>query len=124
MLSMRILSLSSRNFRRCRFNSIKSNWFTESHSSNEEGDFTFSSSSFYHLKSRGLVSVFGKDAQSFLQSLMTNNINILDCDATKSNIKTHNKEVKFNKKRISLGCVFLNHKGRVMFDAIVTRSHL
>lgn len=56
------------------------------------------------LSNRSIVRVVGKEALPFLQGLFTNHIFHLECGQSQ------------------LGC-FLNHQGRVLFDAIVHRSH-
>lgn len=55
---------------------------------------------------RSVLSVTGEDAESFLQSMITNDM----------------KSLKDNK--VALFGLFLNPKGRVLFDAIIVKSHL
>ncbi len=60
----------------------------------------------FKLYNRKILSVTGEDAENFLQSMITNDIKVLNND------------------RVSLFCLFLNPKGRIMFDAIIVKSHL
>jgi folate-binding Fe-S cluster repair protein YgfZ len=58
------------------------------------------------LKNRSVVSVTGEDAESFLQSMITNDM----------------KQLKGEK--VAIGALFLNPKGRILFDSFVVKSHL
>jgi folate-binding Fe-S cluster repair protein YgfZ len=55
---------------------------------------------------RKVISVAGEDAESFLQSMMTNDIKSLSGD------------------KVSIFSLFLTPKGRVMIDALIVKSHL
>lgn len=57
------------------------------------------------LSHRCLVSVSGSEAASFLQGLMTNDINIL-----------------LEEDRRSIYCMFLNVRGRIIFDTLLSRG--
>lgn len=56
-----------------------------------------------HLKKKSLISVVGEEAQSYLQGLITNDINHLSNNLS------------------SLYAMFLNSKGRVLYDSIIYR---
>ena len=60
----------------------------------------------FKLMNRKIISVTGEDAESFLQSMMTNDIKLL-----KDN-------------RVALFTLFLNAKGRILYDTILVKSHL
>lgn len=60
----------------------------------------------FKLTNRRIVSVTGPDAESFLQSMMTNDMKLL-----KDN-------------RAALFTLFLNPKGRILYDTILVKSHL
>jgi folate-binding Fe-S cluster repair protein YgfZ len=60
----------------------------------------------FKLKNRSVISVTGPDATTFLQSMITNEIKLL------------------NDEIVSIYTLFLNPKGRVMFDAILVKSQL
>jgi len=58
-----------------------------------------------HLDDRSVLQISGTEAPSFLQGLMTNDINIL-----------------VDNERKSLYCMFLNTGGRILFDAIISKG--
>lgn len=58
------------------------------------------------LKNRSVVSVTGEDAGSFLQSMITNDIKQLKND------------------RVAMAALFLNPKGRILYDSFVVKSEL
>jgi folate-binding Fe-S cluster repair protein YgfZ len=60
----------------------------------------------FKLTNRSVISVTGEDAENFLQSMMTNDIKNLKGD------------------KVSLFCLFLTPKGKVMIDSILVKSHL
>ncbi len=60
----------------------------------------------FKLNNRKVISVTGEDAESFLQSMITNDMKLLKDD------------------KVSIFGLFLNPKGRVIYDSIVVRSHL
>lgn len=64
--------------------------------------------SIFRLTDRGVVSVSGEDATAFLQGLTTNDMNL------------------FQKKpdQAAIFSLFLNPKGRILFDGIIVKSHL
>jgi folate-binding Fe-S cluster repair protein YgfZ len=74
--------------------------------SNEEDTLYKKYNAVFKLNSRRIVSVTGEDAESFLQSMITNDM----------------KTLKDNK--VALFSLFLNPKGRIMFDSIIVKSHL
>ena len=59
--------------------------------------------SFALLRSRRLLEVSGSDSVKFLQGLMTNDMSVLNAPHT------------------SMHCGFLNQKGRLEFDAFISR---
>jgi folate-binding Fe-S cluster repair protein YgfZ len=60
----------------------------------------------FKLDNRGVVSVTGEDALNFLQSMITNDMKQLNDD------------------QVAISSLFLNPKGRIMFDAIIVKSKL
>jgi folate-binding Fe-S cluster repair protein YgfZ len=60
----------------------------------------------FHLNNRSVVSVTGEDAENFIQSLTTNDIRLLKDD------------------RVAQFTLFLNPKGKILFDTILVKSHL
>ncbi len=64
--------------------------------------------SIFKLTDRGIVSVSGEDATAFLQGLITNDMNLFQ--------KNSNQAAIFS--------LFLNPKGRILFDGIIVKSHL
>jgi folate-binding Fe-S cluster repair protein YgfZ len=75
-------------------------------SSNQENLLYKKYNAIFKLNHRNVVSVTGEDAESFLQSLMTNDMKIL-------------KDTK-----VAMSALFLNPKGRILFDSIIVKSHL
>ena len=70
----------------------------------------------FKLNNRAVVSVTGLDASSFLQSMTTNDMKLLDDNNPQGHIE--------NGQRVSIFTSFLNPKGRVLYDAIIIKSHL
>lgn len=64
--------------------------------------------SIFKLKDRGVLSVSGEDATTFLQGLITNDMNLFQADSNKAAIFS----------------LFLSPKGRILFDGIIVKSHL
>ena len=64
--------------------------------------------SIFKLKDRGILSVTGEDATSFLQGLITNDMNIFET----------------NPKQAAIFTLFLSPKGRILYDGIIVKSHL
>lgn len=64
--------------------------------------------SLFKFDNRAIVSVTGKDAHAFLQSMITNDMNLLNEDP----------------QRAAIFSVFLNPKGRILYDTIIIKSHL
>jgi hypothetical protein len=64
--------------------------------------------SLFKLNDRAVLSVSGEDATSFLQSLITNDMNIF----------------KKNPNQVAIFSLFLNPKGRILFDGIIVKSDL
>jgi glycine cleavage system aminomethyltransferase T len=67
-------------------------------------------SALFKLNNRCIISVSGKDSTLFLQSLITNDMKIFE------------KEEEIN--RASIFALFLNPKGRILFDSILIKSQL
>jgi folate-binding Fe-S cluster repair protein YgfZ len=61
----------------------------------------------FKFNHRRVISVTGEDAEIFLQSMITNDMRLLK-----------DNEV------VSIFGLFLNPKGRVLYDAIIVKSHL
>lgn len=64
--------------------------------------------SIFKLSDRGVVSVSGEDATAFLQGLITNDMNLF----------------QNNPNQAAIFSLFLNPKGRILFDGIIVKSHL
>jgi len=64
--------------------------------------------SLYRLHDRAVISVTGQDAQTFLHSMITNDMNQFDG----------------NKEKGAIAALFLNPKGRILYDALIIKSHL
>lgn len=64
--------------------------------------------SIFKLSDRGILSVSGEDATSFLQGLTTNDMNIF----------------AKNPHQAALYSLFLNPKGRILYDGIIVKSQL
>ncbi len=60
----------------------------------------------FRLDHRKVVSVTGLDAENFLQTMVTNDMKTLKDD------------------KVAMFSLFLNPKGRIMFDSIIVKSHL
>lgn len=92
----------------------------------EQGYLNLNFSNVYLLSNRKLISVFGKDSTNLLQDLTTNDINKLNCDNTLNNIiyDPLTATYSFTNKRISQSSLFLDNKGKIMFDTIISKSHL
>lgn len=60
----------------------------------------------FKLNNRSVVSVTGEDASNFLQSMITNDMKLL------------------NDQIVTIFALFLNPKGRIMFDAMIVKSNL
>jgi len=75
---------------------------------NEKIQFNKKYSALFHLKNRTIVSVSGEDSTNFLQSMITNDMKLFE------------KE----QERAAIYGLFLNPKGRVLYDAIIIKSQL
>ena len=78
---------------------------------------------FVALPDRKTVRVAGPDAATFLQGLVTNDMEHLvpmEEDATEED--EGDEEVAAVRRRRSMYCMFLNHSGRIVFDAMVFRA--
>ena len=73
-----------------------------------------------HLPQRALVKVQGVEAAPFLQGLITNDINPLVEDDRKRFCKE--SSMSYSILCFSLYCAFLNTGGRVLFDAIISKT--
>jgi folate-binding Fe-S cluster repair protein YgfZ len=60
----------------------------------------------FHLNNRRVISVTGEDAENFIQSMTTNDIRLLKND------------------KVAQFTLFLNPKGKILFDTILVKSHL
>ena len=68
--------------------------------------------SVFDLKNyRNIVSVKGPDSATYLQNLITNNINLLDDNVNKADGKQN-----------SLYAMILNNRGRLMYDVIIYQN--
>lgn len=94
------------------------------HKVDNEGYFHMNSELIFPIKNRSVVSVRGKDSKQLIQSLTTNDINELNCDNSKKNIVKLDNKITFKNNQISQSSLFLNHKGKILFDTFITRSHL
>lgn len=65
-------------------------------------------SALFNLNNRTIVSVSGQDSTTFLQSMITNDMKIFE--------KEPNRAAIFG--------LFLNPKGRILFDALILKSQL
>jgi folate-binding Fe-S cluster repair protein YgfZ len=60
----------------------------------------------FNLKTRAVVSVTGEDANTFLQSMITNDMRQLNDD------------------KVSISTLFLNPKGRILYESQIIKSNL
>jgi len=75
---------------------------------NDRIQFNKKYSALFNLKNRTIISVSGEDSTNFLQSMISNDMKLFE------------KE----KDRAAIFGLFLNPKGRVLYDAIIIKSQL
>jgi len=78
------------------------------HAEKEKIQFNKKYSALFNLKNRSIISVSGQDSTSFLQSMITNDMKLFDKD----------------EERAAIYGLFLNPKGRILYDAIIIKSQL
>lgn len=75
---------------------------------NEKIQFNKKYSALFNLKNRTIISVSGQDSTSFLQTMITNDMKMFEKESD----------------RAAIFGLFLNPKGRVLYDAIIIKSQL
>jgi folate-binding Fe-S cluster repair protein YgfZ len=65
-------------------------------------------SALFNLKNRKIISVSGLDSTTFLQSMITNDMKLFEKEPD----------------RAAIFGLFLNPKGRILYDAIIIKSQL